>query len=262
MLRNNWKKLSVFFELPNWGHNILRHTLDLMHIENNVCDNVIGTLFNLKEKSKDSLKARLDLGDIGIRKSLHLHILPITSKAYLSPAYFIMDTSKKELFCIVLKSVKVLDRYSSNILRHVNIKDCRICRLKSQNYHVILQQFLPFAARKALLNNVSSVLIELRNFFTRLCSKECQNNELRRLEEKNELTLVHLKRICQLRFFDVILHLSIHLDIEVWLGGPVHYQWMHPIERYIMKLINIVSILILVYLCIHKYCIFVGICLR
>ena len=31
-----WKKRSIFFELPYWEHNILRHNLDVMHIEKNV----------------------------------------------------------------------------------------------------------------------------------------------------------------------------------------------------------------------------------
>ncbi|KAF2302223.1 hypothetical protein GH714_033781 [Hevea brasiliensis] len=51
------KKKSIFFDLPYWEHNILRHNLDVMHIEQNVCDNLIGTLLNLNGKSKDNLKA-------------------------------------------------------------------------------------------------------------------------------------------------------------------------------------------------------------
>jgi len=47
-----WKKRSIFFYLP-WEHNLLRYNLDEMHIEKNVCDNLIGTLLNLDGKSKD-----------------------------------------------------------------------------------------------------------------------------------------------------------------------------------------------------------------
>ena len=32
-------------------------------------------------------------------------------------------------------------------------------------------------------------------------------------------------------FFDVMLHLSIHLPEEALLRGPVQYGWMYPIER-------------------------------
>ncbi|KAG8483258.1 hypothetical protein CXB51_022273 [Gossypium anomalum] len=36
-----WKKRSIFFKLPYWEHHILRHNLDVMHIEKNVCENII-----------------------------------------------------------------------------------------------------------------------------------------------------------------------------------------------------------------------------
>jgi len=49
-----WKKISILFDLPHWEHNLLRHNLDVMHIEKNICDNLIGTLLNLEGKSKDN----------------------------------------------------------------------------------------------------------------------------------------------------------------------------------------------------------------
>lgn len=53
----SWKKLSIFFKLLYWKDNLLRHNLDVMRIEKNICDNVIGTLLYLEEKMKDHLKA-------------------------------------------------------------------------------------------------------------------------------------------------------------------------------------------------------------
>jgi len=53
-----WRKKSIFFELPYWVNNLLHHNLDVMHIEKNVCDNVVYTLLNQGKKSKDNLKAQ------------------------------------------------------------------------------------------------------------------------------------------------------------------------------------------------------------
>ncbi|XP_058070934.1 uncharacterized protein LOC131219971 [Magnolia sinica] len=100
--RYNWKKQSIFFDLPYWEHNLLRHNLDVMHIEKNVCDNVLGTLLNIEGKTKDSLKARLDMQDMGIRQTLHPRQLS-SNKTYLPPACFTMSTSEKDDFCKVLK---------------------------------------------------------------------------------------------------------------------------------------------------------------
>jgi uncharacterized protein YqkB len=41
-----------------------------MHIEKNICENLIETILNINGKTKDTLKARLDLKDLGIKKEL------------------------------------------------------------------------------------------------------------------------------------------------------------------------------------------------
>ena len=57
----NWTKRSIFFELPYWKQLLIHHNLDVMHIEKNICDNVIGTVLNIPGKMKDNAKTRLDL---------------------------------------------------------------------------------------------------------------------------------------------------------------------------------------------------------
>ena len=64
------KKVN-FFELAYWQHNLLRHNLDVMHIEKNIVDSILGTLLDISGKTKDHAKARYDLKDMGIRKNLH-----------------------------------------------------------------------------------------------------------------------------------------------------------------------------------------------
>ncbi|XP_029126234.1 uncharacterized protein LOC114915544 [Cajanus cajan] len=65
-----WHKKSIFFDLIYWKQNCLRHCLDVMHIEKNVCDNIINTLLNVPKKSKDHVDARKDLKVLGIRPDL------------------------------------------------------------------------------------------------------------------------------------------------------------------------------------------------
>ena len=50
----------------------MRHNLDVMHIEKNICDSVLGTLMNVKDKTKDGPKARKDLQLLDIK---HCYIL-------------------------------------------------------------------------------------------------------------------------------------------------------------------------------------------
>jgi len=42
--QNNEEREVYFFYLPYWEKNLLNNCLDVMHIEKNVCDNVLYTL--------------------------------------------------------------------------------------------------------------------------------------------------------------------------------------------------------------------------
>ncbi|XP_077246449.1 uncharacterized protein LOC143886385 [Tasmannia lanceolata] len=232
---HNWKKKSIFFSLPYWETLLLRHNLDVMHIEKNVCDNVIGTLLNIEGKTKDTVKARLDLQEMKLRRTLHL-MNNERNKTYLPPACFTMSPKEKEVLCNILKDVKVPDGYSSNISRRVNVRERKLSGLKSHDCHVLMQQLLPLAVRSSLPKNVSSVLIELCNFFKELCSKVLNVSDLLKLQDRIALTLCHMEKIFPPAFFDIMVHLPIHLADEEMLAGPVQYRWMYPIERYLLTL--------------------------
>ena len=49
----------------------MRHSVDVMHVEKNVCDSLIGTLLNIKGKTNDGLKCHQDLVDMRIQEQLH-----------------------------------------------------------------------------------------------------------------------------------------------------------------------------------------------
>ncbi|XP_021764103.1 uncharacterized protein LOC110728762 [Chenopodium quinoa] len=109
-----WKKKSIFFELPYWETNTLRHNLDVMDIEKNICDSVLGTLLDIKiwvrnEKNKDDVAARFDLQDMGIRNELPLKRTNNRGKRLYSKACFSLSSSEKELFCSVIKGAKFPD---------------------------------------------------------------------------------------------------------------------------------------------------------
>ena len=43
-----WHLKSSLHDLPYWSELLLAHNLDVMHIEKNICDNVVGTLLELE----------------------------------------------------------------------------------------------------------------------------------------------------------------------------------------------------------------------
>ena len=82
----------------------MRHNIDVMHVEKNVCESVVNTLLNIVGKTKDTKKAHLDLADMKIRNELHLQL---KGNKLLKPhACYTMTLEKKRDFCKFLKLVK------------------------------------------------------------------------------------------------------------------------------------------------------------
>ncbi|XP_061363146.1 uncharacterized protein LOC133306783 [Gastrolobium bilobum] len=220
-----WRKKSIFFDLPYWKGNLLRHNLDVMHIEKNVCDNVLYTLIK-DDKSKDHHEARQDLKHMGIKQDLW----PLEDGKFL-PLLFTMTREQRKIFLTTLKNVKMPDGYSSNISRCIDDKNGKIFGLKSHDCHIIIQHLLPIAIRYVLPDAVTAVLVELSAFFKELCFKRLNVSDLDKLQHRIVLTLCHLEILLPPSFFTVMVHLTCHLVQEVKLGGPVYYRWMYPIER-------------------------------
>jgi hypothetical protein len=223
-----WKKKSIFWDLPYWQHNHIRHCLDMMHIEKNVCDNVLFTVLDDKKRTKDNLKAREDLYKLGIREKLH----PYPNSKKFPPACFKMKNTEKDIFLQILKNVVFPDSYASNISRCVDIKKRKVSGLKSHDSHILMEHLLPIAFRKSLPKEVASVLIELCNYFRELSCKVLDVKVIEKLQQRISLTLCHMEMIFPPSFFTIMVHLVIHLGEEAMLAGPVHYRWMYPVERY------------------------------
>ncbi|XP_075665539.1 uncharacterized protein LOC142635228 [Castanea sativa] len=230
--QSGWKKRSILFTLPYWEDHKLRHNLDMMHIEKNVMDNILGTLLNLKDQTKDNSKARLDLADMGIRTQLHLQRRS-DDKYIIPPACFHMSSLERDGFLQVLKDVTVPDGYASNISRRMNMKERKISGLKSHDNHILMQQLFPIALRGSLPSHVTRPLIKLACFFREICSKILSVSDIATVEADIVVTLCELEKIFPPSFFTVMVHLVMHLVAEAKIGGPMHYRWMYPIERYL-----------------------------
>ncbi|KAF5465237.1 hypothetical protein F2P56_015262 [Juglans regia] len=156
----NWTKYSIFFKLPYWVTLCLRHNLDVMHIEKNICDNILCTLMNIPGKTKDNIDSRRDLEIFQFRKELHL---------------------------------------------------------------------------KVQGTDIALALTELSTFFKELCARTLDVNHLSQLQIDIVTILCKLEMIFPPSFFDVMVHLAVHLPREAILRGPVQYRWMYPFERYLDK---------------------------
>ncbi|XP_074355988.1 uncharacterized protein LOC141695657 [Apium graveolens] len=182
-----WKKKSVFFELEYWKFHHVHHCLDIMHIEKNVCDSLVGTLLNLKHNSKDSEAYRLDMMEMGVRTDLAPEVGE--KRTYLPPSSFTLIKPEKRKVLKSLSSIKFPYGHSSNIRNCVSMADLKIFGMKSHDFHVLLQQLLPVAIRSVLPKNVRVSIIRLCFFFNTLCNKIVDVSKLDKLQDDVVLTL-------------------------------------------------------------------------
>ncbi|KAL3626909.1 hypothetical protein CASFOL_029220 [Castilleja foliolosa] len=196
----NWTKRSILFELPYWSKLKLRHNLDARHGRH---ENSEGAALNQENNDKYAMPAA---------------------------SYFISKKERQD-FCEFIRSVKFPDGYTSNISRCVTTTDQKLSGMKSHDCHVILQRILPPGIRGSLTKEVREVLTELGQFFQHLCCKKLNKTELEKMKGDICLIMCKLEKIYPPAFFDIMVHLSIHLPDEALLGGPVQFRWMYPIER-------------------------------
>ncbi|XP_074342124.1 uncharacterized protein LOC141679551 [Apium graveolens] len=162
-----WKKKSVFFELEYWKFHHVRHCIDVMHVEKNVYDSLIGTLLNMRHKTKDSAAARRDMMEMGVRSDLAPQVG--VKKTYLPPSPFTLPKAEKRTFLSSLMSMKLPYGHASNIKKLVTI-------------------------------------IRLCFFFNALCNKVVDVSKLDKLQSDVILTLCDLEKVFHASFFDVMVN--------------------------------------------------------
>lgn len=212
---------SVFFELPYWSTLKIRHNLDVMHIEKS--ESVLGTILNFKDKNNDTPKAPVHLKKIGIRPQLWLVENKKTKKAIMPQATYTVYPQKKAEVFQWLRNVKYPHGYVGNIVRCVKTRENKITGLKTHDYHVLLHRLLPMVIRPYLQSDVVDTLVALSKKFQRICAKELKKSDVRSLQEDIVYIMCKLERIFLPTFFNVMIHLMIHLPEQVLLTGPVQY---------------------------------------
>lgn len=123
----------------------VRHNLDVIHIENDVCESIIGTLLQIPGKTKDGFNARKDLVEMG----LHTELAPRVREklTYLPPACYTLSREEKKRVCKTLSELKFPEGYSLNFRNRVSMQDLKVYGLKSHDCHILMQQLLFVAIR-------------------------------------------------------------------------------------------------------------------
>ncbi|KAI5314159.1 hypothetical protein L3X38_043335 [Prunus dulcis] len=200
----------------------------------NVFDTLVGTILDIEGKTKDTIKARLDLERMGIRRGLWMN--RDSDKARRDLAFFSMKPNDKKEFLKFVSSVKFPDGYASNIARCVNVDGRKFTGLKSHDCHVFMQRLLPVGIRHLLPEDVVKPIILLSRFVSQLTAKTLRRTDMFQLRHDIVQVLCKFEMIFPPAFFTSMMHVMVHLPEEALLAGPVNYRWMYPIERLLGEL--------------------------
>jgi hypothetical protein len=108
-----------------------------MHTEKNVFENMFNIVMDVMGKTKDNIKARMDITLFYNRKNMELVFEG--SRVTKPRASFVLEKHAQLLVYQWLTSLHFPDEHASNITRLVSLEECRLYRMNSHDYHVFMQ---------------------------------------------------------------------------------------------------------------------------
>jgi hypothetical protein len=116
-----------------------------MHIEKNICEKVVRTIFG----QKDTIKVLWDMHAKGFQQHLSLTQHLNNQHKMLKPhASYVLTVDELETFLSRLWLVKLPIDYGASLAKHVG--DNKLGSMKSHYYHMLMHQVLPFCLQRLM----------------------------------------------------------------------------------------------------------------
>lgn len=129
---------NVVWQRSSWSPMqflLIRHLLDVMHCEKNLCENIVKTLLAMK----DSPRSRQDAHNLGIREELWLQETARPNADYYMPhAPYVLSPSERKEFVGIISNIRTPTNYVGAI--HKRLMDGKLQYMKTHDYHVFMQQ--------------------------------------------------------------------------------------------------------------------------
>ena len=114
---------------------LIRHLLDVMHCEKNLCDNMLKTLLAMN----DIPGSRIDAQELGIREETWLADPRRCQDDFHMPhAAYTMTAAERLEFMDIVSNMRTPIHYVGAI--HKRMEDGKLQYMKTHDYHVLMQQ--------------------------------------------------------------------------------------------------------------------------
>jgi hypothetical protein len=191
----------------------------VMHTEKNVVEALWATIMHIPDKSKDNVKARVDLEYLCDRPNLEMKP-PSGGKTWRRPkADFVLSRAQRKEVLQWIKMLMFSDGYAANLTRWVNLSTMRVLGMKSHDFDIWIERIFPAMVRGYVPEHVWLALSELSYFFHQLSAKELSRTVVADLERLASVLLCKLEKIFRPGFFNPMQYLILHLPYEAQMGG-------------------------------------------
>jgi hypothetical protein len=100
---------------------------------------------------------------------------------------------------------KFSDGYASGLKRAVNLKTRKLTRLKSHDFHILMERIIPVMFRGYMPDAMWQAIAELSYFYRQICAKEISKNMMEKLEKEIPVLLCKLEKIFPPGFFNLMV---------------------------------------------------------
>ena len=217
-----------------------------MHIEKNVCSNIMKLLLGLN----DTKSIREDLENLKIREDLwltNIELAPTKNdhtrmKAFQRNAPWVLDENEKKIFINRVTSLRFPSLLASNPCAYFGGKNGdELQHLKSHDFHVLMRHIIPVALRGLLQLGPRRAIYRLCRIFQRVNNPILDPLEFPMILEDAVETLCLLNKELPPISFTISFHLVLHLIREMTMCRVIYSRWMYLVERYFKTLKSFVK---------------------
>jgi hypothetical protein len=112
---HNWTHVPGLWQLPYFHKLLLPHNIDVMHNEKNVAEAIFSTIFDIPEKTKDNVNARVDQQTLCNRPALNMHLNVTIDKWEKPRASYCLNRAQKREILEWFQEIKFHDGYAANL---------------------------------------------------------------------------------------------------------------------------------------------------
>ncbi|MCO5571184.1 hypothetical protein L7F22_024918 [Adiantum nelumboides] len=214
--------ISIWFQLEYWKDLKICHVLNPMHIFKNVGHSLWKHLTGLK----DTEQARNDLKERNCKSDLWPQVDEESGRKEYAHAPWVLTPREIATINRQIWSIQTPTGYGASLQNIFTMDDSSLSNLKTHDWHNFLKHVLPLVIDGCLMTDVRDDIYRLGKLARWITSKEIDISSIAQKKRECIELLCLMEKELPTSFFDIQVHVLIHLVDEIEIAGVVSTRWM------------------------------------